>query len=339
LLKKKMKVTKDDREKLIYYLNNFYKKFPTERFTIFHYVRFFKLRLKNKLDAWNAINGTTGCGKSYFVIMAQILFGRRYSLIDNITYIPTGHEIVDKFSKLNFNTLLIDEAAKDLLAVDWQKKSQKKVNLAAMTERFRNNWVFLVLPNFNEFTKSLRTGSILFRCLVAYRTPLYARVIVQRKDRNWRSDEPWCDKRANEQYEKALKRYKEVDNDIILKIERNMPNTIMDFIVPNLALILPNVTDEYERLKIDSRKEDDERSKEIKGNIFKDKYNKLLEKAIKLIFYNKLDLGKVRVSKADMAKSLNISPQTFNKYLLESSNEKQDIIKSIHNEGHESDEE
>jgi len=56
-----MKVTKEDREKLIYYLNNFYKKFPTERFTIFHYVRFFKLRLKNKLDAWNAISGETGC--------------------------------------------------------------------------------------------------------------------------------------------------------------------------------------------------------------------------------------------------------------------------------------
>lgn len=332
-----MKVTKDDREKLIYYLHNFYKKFPTERFTIFHYVRFFKLRLKNQLDAWNAVSGETGAGKSYFVMMAQILFGRRYSLTDNITYIPTGYEIIDKFSKLKFNTLLIDEAAKDLLAVDWQKKSQKKVNIAAMTERFKNNWVFLNLPNFNEFTKSLRTGSILFRCIVAYRTPLYARVIVQRKDRNWRSDDPWYDKRANEQYEKALKRYKEIDNDIILKIERNLPNTIMDFIVPNLALILPNITDEYERLKIESRKEDDERSKHIKGNLFKEKYNKLLETVTKLLFYNKLDLGRVRVSKSDMAKSLNVSPQTFNKYLLESSNEKQDIIKSMHNEGKDSD--
>jgi len=327
-----MRVTKEDREKLIYYLHEFYKRFPNERFTIFHYVKFFKLRLRNKFDAWNAISGDTGVGKSYFVIMSQILFGRKYSLTDNITYIPTGQEIMEKFNKLKFNTLLVDEAAKDLLAVDWQKKSQRKVNIAAMTERFKSNWIFLILPNFNEFTKSLRMGSIKFRCIVAYRTPLYARIILQMKERNWRSDDPWYDKKANELFEKALKRYKEVDNDTILKIERSLPNTLMDFIIPDLSLILPNVTDEYERLKKASRVEDDERSKEIHGNIYRDKYNKLLETITKIIFYNKLDLGRVRVSKADMAKALGISPQTFNKYLLNSSNEKQEVIPNIQTE-------
>ncbi len=274
---------------------------------------------------------TKNSGKSYLAIMAQILFGRRYDLEDNITYIPTGKEIIEKFNKLKFNTLLIDEAAKDLLAVDWQKKSQRKVNVAAMTERFKQNWVLLNLPNFNEFTKSLRTGSILFRCIIAYRTSLYARVIVQRKDRNWRSDDVWYDKKANEQYEKALKRYKEVDNETILRIERNLPNTVMDFIVPNLALILPHITNEYERLKLDSRIKDDELTKEIKGDIYRDKYNELLKKVTKLLYHNELSLGKVRVSKGDMAKSMGVSPQTFNKYLLMSSKTKQSIIQDIHN--------
>ena len=59
------------------------------------------------------VSGETGTGKSYFVLMTQILFGRPYSLTENVCYIPKGNEIEEKFKKLDFNTLLIDEAARD----------------------------------------------------------------------------------------------------------------------------------------------------------------------------------------------------------------------------------
>jgi len=57
-----MRVTKPQRLKLEAFLKEFYKRFPSEKFTIFHYVRYFKKRLKDKkLDAWNGVCGDTGC--------------------------------------------------------------------------------------------------------------------------------------------------------------------------------------------------------------------------------------------------------------------------------------
>jgi hypothetical protein len=248
-----MKITKEHREKLIYYLENFYSKYPNEKFTVFHFVKYFKDRLRNHKDAWIGVSGETGVGKSYFVIICQILFGRPYDLTKNITYIPKGEEIMDKFNKLIFNTLLIDEAAKQMRAVNWQNKQQQMINVAAMTERFKNNWVFLNMPNFNEFTKSMRMGNLQFRAIIPFRTESYARVIIQRKSRNWRSEDPWGDKLANENYDKAETKNREIDNDVILKIENSLPSTIMSFIIPNLELILPEISDEYIKLKAESR--------------------------------------------------------------------------------------
>lgn len=311
----KMLITKQHREKLIFYLREFYKHYPQENFTIFHFVKFFKARLDNELDAWLSCSGNTGSGKSLFVIMSQILYGKRYSLIDNVTYLPTGNEIVEKFEKLKKSTLLIDEAVKDMRAVDWQKKSQQKVNVTAWTERYRNNWVFLNIPNFNELTKSMRTGSVLFRCIVLYRTKTYARIVLQRKSRNWRSDDPWGDTLANQMYEDAIKKYKELDNDIILSIERKMPNTIMDFIIPNLELILPDVTDEYKRLKVASREDKPEEVLADSKDRWKTKYQQSMESFANILFNNTLDLGKRKPSMVEMATALGMSVLTFRKYL------------------------
>jgi len=302
-----MKIKRDHRKKLQAYLKQFYSYYPSEKYTIFHLVKFLKLRLKQQKDAWIGVSGDTGTGKSLFVLMTMILFGRPMSLVDNVTYIPKGNEIMQKFEKLKFNTLLIDEAAKQMRAVNWQDKQQQKVNTAAMTERFKNNAVFLNMPNFLEFTKSMRRGNIQFRAIIPYRTELYARVIIQRKSRNWRSEDPWNDKKANDIYAKFEKRKQAIDNQTILNIERELPNTVMDFIVPNLELILPNITNEYERLKIESREIDSKSEENLaKHNVYKSKYEELLNKITKILYNNELEIGKVRVTKGDIASALNI---------------------------------
>ena len=313
-----MRVYAQDRMKLEQFLKNFYNHYPDERYTVFHFVRYLKRRLKKNKDAWIGVTGSTGSGKSYLAIMCQILFGKKYSLTDNITYIPKGDEILNKFRKLKMNTLLIDEAAEQMRSVNWQDKRQQQVNVAAMTDRFKNNIVFLNLPNFNEFTKSMRIGSIQFRMVIPYRTDLYARVIIQRKSRNWRSEDPWCDKFANKIYDNLEKKRREVDNETILRIEKSMPNTIMTFIVPNLELILPEITNKYIELKIQSRevKQQTEQNKTPRHNFYKDKYEKLMQKATKIIYNNELDLGKgIKITKQEMAQSLGVGTDAFNKYL------------------------
>lgn len=327
-----MKITIDHRKRLKYYLDEFYKRYKHERYTIFHFVKFFKLRLKNNKDAWMGVCGDTGSGKSLFAVMSMVLFGRPMNLIDNIAYVPRGNEIINKFEKLNFQTLLIDEAAREMRAVNWQSKQQQGVNIKAMTDRFKNNWVFLNMPSFREFTKSMRLGNIQFRTIIPYRTNLYARVILQRKSRNWRSEDPWGDDEANKKYERSKKRYGDISNEIILKVERSIPNTVMDFIIPNLELILPEITNEYDRLKHESRDASrllDETSDN--KNRWRDEHKKLLQNICKIMYYNKLGIGKVRVSKKDMAKTLGISPATFNKYLeMEiKENQKSDFRKQL----------
>jgi len=314
---KNTKIEKSDRKALEFYLKNFYNMFPEEKYTIFHFCKYLKKRLKNNRDFWCGVSGDTGSGKSIFVITAQILLGRPYDLTKNITYIPKGNEIMEKFNKLNYNTLLIDEAAKEMRSVNWQSKSQQKVNVAAMTERFKNNAVFLNLPNFNEFTKSMRTGNLIFRAIVPFRTEHYARIFIQRKSRNWRSQDPWGDDFANKMYDKVIKNKKEITNEVITDIERKVPNTIMDFIIPNLELILPEITNKYKELKLESRKIDKELDNDLlnKKNIYKDKYELLLTKVSKILVNNTLDIGKIRVTKGEIARNLNISMETLNKYL------------------------
>jgi len=324
-----IRIKRKHRVKTSEYLKGFYSYYPQENYTIFHFVKFLKARLRNNKDAWIGVSGDTGTGKSYFALMVGILFGRKFNLDDNITYIPTGDEIMKKFLKLNMNCFIIDEAALEMRSVNWQSKQQQKVNVAAMTERFRNNAVFLNMPNFNEFTKSMRTGNIIFRAVIPYRTESYARVIIQRKSRNWRSDDPWGDKRANDLYDKYEKRRRQINNNVILNIERSLSNSVMDFIIPNLELVLPTFATQYNDKKIESRSIKEEKEAELgltKSNVYKDKYEKLLTMTTQALYNNELGHGEIRVTKNDVAGLLGISPATLNKYLAKQRDGSKDSV-------------
>jgi len=310
-----MRIKKHHRDKLKWFLDNFYNCMG-EKYTIFHAVKFFKARLRNNRDAWMGVCGDTGTGKSLYALMFMILFGRPMTLTKNVAYVPKGEEIGRMFDKLNFQCLLVDEAAREMRAVNWQSRQQQQVNVKAMTDRFKNNMVLMNMPNFNEFTKSMRRGNLQFRSVIIYRNEKYARVVIQRKSRNWRSDDPWGDEKADSIYNKVQKRNKELDNDNILSIERSLPQTVMDFAIPNLELILPEVTDEYERLKTESRKlreeEDNNKPSFIK---YKKEIKDLRVKFAKLLFFNPLHIGQMKVSQTQMAKALGVSVSTFKSYL------------------------
>ncbi len=290
-----MKITKEHTDKLVFYLQQFYDCYPTEKYTIFDYVRWMKDRIyKRKKDIWEGVSGDTGGGKSYFKLMCLVLYGKkRSSLTRNITYIPEGDEIEKSFNRLNREILIIDEAAREMRAVNWQSKQQQKVNVKAMTDRFKGNWVSMLMPSFTEFTKSMKRGNMQFRTIILYRTDKYARVILQRKLRNWRAEDPWYDKEADKKYDEAMKKNRgDLTDSQVLSIERSMPNTIMDFIVPDLSLILPDIVAEYERLKADSRKESkkEEAKKEEEKNKHKVAYDELLNRLSKLIINDELEM-------------------------------------------------
>ena len=310
-----MRINHTHRRKLKAYLDGFYKAFRNERYTVFHFVKFFKQRLKADKDAWLGVSGDTGVGKSRTVLMIMILFGRPMSLLDNVAYVPKGKEIMDMFDKLNFNCLLVDEAAREMRSVNWQSKQQQGVNTKAMTDRFKNNMVFLNMPSFNEFTKSMRQTNLQFRMIIPYRTKHFARVIVQRKNRNWRSDDPWSDVDADKRYQKVQKRHGEISNDMILSIERSLPVYVMDFIVPDLELPLPEVIEEYERLKKESRIEEEENEPEVQKNKFKIKFEDLFERLTKLLWYNKLGIGTRKITKKELCEELGVTTDQFTKFL------------------------
>ena len=321
-----MKITRQDQKRLRFYLTEFYKRFPEEKFTIFHFVRAVKERIKDRKDLWQGICGATSSGKSLFAIMCQIIYGHSYDLTKNVTYIPTGEEIIEKFMQIKNGTLLIDEAAKNLRAIQFHDKQQQAVNTKAMTDRFKGNWVMMNMPNFMEFTKSMKQTNIRLRAIILYRTKLYARVVIQNRRRNWRSEDPWYDEHANKIYEKLEKKYKQIDNELLLKIERGLPNTIMDFIVPNLELILPKITNEYERLKTESRQIEKKADLAKKPDRYKKMYETLMSKVTKLLVSNELNLGKVKVTKGEISAALGVSTQTLNRYIYKKRQENK-IIK------------
>lgn len=311
-----LRINPEHRKKLKFFLKKFYARFPHERYTIFHFVRALGLRLRDDKDVWCGVSGETGTGKSLFVLMAMILSGRPMNLRDNISYIPKGNEIEEKFDNLKNGWLLVDEAAKEMRSVNWQSKAQQNVNTKAMTDRFKSNCVFMNMPNFAEFTKSMKKSNIQIRCIVLYRTNQYARVVVSVRDRNMRSDDRWFDEEANKRYKKARKRDRILSNEKILKIERNLDGYVMDFIVPNLTIILPKVVDEYQSMKEESRiiAKEEETVQENKGNQYKDKYEDLLNMVSKLLIDNPLNIGVERVKREDIAKKLGVSEGTLSKY-------------------------
>ena len=318
-----------ERKYLAKYLRKYYSMQHGEKYTIFDFVRLFKKRHKGRIiefkedgevvkkrigtkQTFLPVSGEAGTGKSYFALICQILYGRPFNLKKNVVYMPKAMEISNKMKDLEFSTLLIDEAIKALRNTNHYDKDQQEVTMKAQTDRLHANWYFLNIPNFREMTKSLREGSSQFRVYIPYRTDTYARVIVHQKSPNFRSDDPWCDKEANDKYEKIIKRKKMLKNKDILFIERSLSSTVMDFKIPNLELILPNVTKRYLDLKEQSRKdaEDENQAEQERVDRWRDI---VLPKAIRIIVDDTMGIREgVRLTKKALKTELGISNEALN---------------------------
>jgi len=310
-----LKITIQHRERLIEGLKRFYSRYPNEKWNIFHFIKLIRYRIKQDRDAVIGVSGTTGSGKSRYTIMASILMGWRFDLIENVSYIPKGTEISDRLSKMRKRCYIVDEAIRATRKTDWQSKAQKGVIEKIFTERWANNVLFLLMPNFDEFAKSIREGAMPFRIVIPYRNKEYARVFVYKKSDNWRSDDPWSDKEANDRYEK-LRRRGRLDPEDIDKIERKLDSYLLDFIIPDLGLILPSVIDKYEELKKKSREQLDEVDEvSPKENKYKNQYEQLMAKVAKILKYNLLNLGQVNVTQKEICEELGVSSPVFRKYL------------------------
>ena len=254
-------------------------------------------------------------GKSMFVLMTQILYGRPFNLKKNVVYLPKAMEISTKMRNLEFSTLNVDEAVKAMRNTNHYDKDQQETTMLAQTERFRANWIFFLIPNFREMTKSMRDGSSEFRVVVIYKTETYARIIVQQKSPNFRSDDPWGDKEANDKYNRLIKRKKAITNQDKLKIERSLSNTVMDFMIPNLELILPNVTKRYLELKEESRIDEANDKQAERERI--DRWRDIIApKLIRIIYDDTLGLREgAKITKQALKTELGISNELLNKLL------------------------
>jgi len=68
-------------------------------------------------------------------------------------------------------------------------------------------------------------------------------------------------------------------------------------------------------LKKQSRIIAEEEEPEGQKNIYKNKYEELFERLTKLLWFNKLEIGKRKVSKAEVCEELGVNLKQFNKFL------------------------
>jgi len=90
---------------------------------------------------------------------------------------------------------------------------------------------------------------------------------------------------------------------------------------------LPEITNEYERLKAASRVTSSKHETKSGSTYYKDKYTTLMSKVAKIIFNNELGIGKVRLTKVDTATALGCTVETLNRYISMKEPEKKNFRK------------
>jgi len=110
------KITKKERNKLEIYLKEFYKYYPREKYTVFHFVRNFKRRLKDNKDAWCGVSGTTGC-----LSHSTRLRGNRGSLFQLYNFQEKHHNLISTWSYDFKKNLIVPSLSKII------KSGKKKV--------------------------------------------------------------------------------------------------------------------------------------------------------------------------------------------------------------------
>lgn len=312
-------ITDEYREKFKADLAQWYKDNPQE-WSVFYLAKIIRRRLRKDWDLYYSLEGQAGVGKSCLSIIIGMLVDDNFQLDQNISYIPKGSELKDKFMAMRkYSYMQIDEAIRAMSRYKWQSKQQQEVMEMAATERFRNQCIAFLVPNFYSLARSLRERRLDIRVWVQARGDAIVYFKLNDKD----SEDVWQIKSALEIKSKYWYRLKQRGKALMsmstaarLKLEQRTPTYAFHFTFPDLKVLAPEIYKEYNRSKAVSRnaQKEEEAANEPQGYMGR-RAERQMEQRNSLIV-NLIDRHKIPLSEiAKMAQLAVTSIQTiYNEY-------------------------
>jgi energy-coupling factor transporter ATP-binding protein EcfA2 len=122
------------------------------------FANFIKRLQNDKKDLVIALCGREGEGKSTLALILAFLIDNKFDLVDKISYIPSEHEIYNRYNKIlkEKSCYIIDEAIRSLYKLKFQSKEQQGLAQIFATERYKCICTFLCIPRFRDLTENFR---------------------------------------------------------------------------------------------------------------------------------------------------------------------------------------
>ena len=217
--------------------------------------RLCQMRTHADYDAFIAITGTEGVGKSVLDILLAYLVQTdgvnlaksSFDLYDNVIYSGNRQLVAKKIKELpRFSAVCIDEAIKHLYKRNFMDKMQIFLNVVAAVCRKLNKLVFLCLPDFNDLDTFYRNHRVKWWIHVYDR----GHAVVLEKSKNPAATDKWYLKEFNKSWERLTKRKKthEVNAAKQLSIFKRQKTYFFDFTFPDLP---KEIGDKYKQIAIE----------------------------------------------------------------------------------------
>lgn len=235
-----------------------YKDYLNQPENLVQLAKYIRARLRKDWDIVIAITGEEGSGKSTLAIALSMLIDDKFDLERNVVYIPDAEELKKEFMALKqYQCYLVDEAIRAAHKYKWHDALQQKLTEIYATERFQNKATLLLIPNFQDLTKSFRDYRVKLRIHVFERG--HAMAFVKDPDKD--ALDPWHINPTIE-YKKKMFKNKPLayrGKEKRLAVERKTINYFTDLHWEKLP---EDVAGRYLELKTASRKVYEEKAKE-----------------------------------------------------------------------------
>lgn len=211
--------------------------------------KFIRTRLRIDKDLVIAVTGGEGEGKTTFTTILAFLVDEGFLLTTNMSMIPNPQEIKEEFTALpQYAFYLIDEAIRSLHKHKWHDTLQQTITQLYATERWQNKCTALLIPNFQDLTKSFRDYRVMLRIHVWERG--FAMAYIKDFDKD--ATDPWHIDETIMFKKKVFKSrpLSQRDRNKVYEIERKTINYFMDLHWVDLP---EEIKEEYRELKIKSR--------------------------------------------------------------------------------------